>query len=168
MLRRGARRRGGPVAGRPPPAIAHAREREGVGLAPGQVLGRAPRAWPRSTGTDTSRAASRCRLVHPPLLSTRAHLRPRRARAARDPLTGVLTIKEFHRLARAPRWRGLAATAVRLAARPLRSRPFQGDERQGGARRGLLVLPCPRSPRRSRTPCARTTPSDAWAATSSG
>ena len=96
-------------------AIAHAREREGVGLAPGEVLGELltlGRVLDRHGHTEGREAVDWCILLYFERVTSELG-----ERARRDPLTGVLNHKEFHRLvgaevARARRYRGRLALVL--------------------------------------------------------
>ena len=96
-------------------AIAHAREREGVGLAPGEVLAELlalGRILDRHGYVQGREAVDWCILLYFERVTSELG-----ERARRDPLTGVLNHKEFHRLvgaevARARRYRGRLALVL--------------------------------------------------------
>jgi len=96
-------------------AIAHAREREGVGLAPGEVVGELlalGRVLERHGQTDKREAVDWCLLLYFERVTSDLG-----ERAKRDPLTGVLNHRAFHalvaaELARARRYRGRLALVL--------------------------------------------------------
>jgi diguanylate cyclase (GGDEF)-like protein len=96
-------------------AIAHAREREGVGLAPGEVVGELlalGRVLERHRMADRREALDWCVLLYFERVTSELG-----ERARRDPLTGVLNHRAFHalvgaELARARRYRGRLALVL--------------------------------------------------------
>jgi len=96
-------------------AIAHAREREGIGLAPGEVVGELlalGRVLDRHGHGDKREAVDWCLLLYFERVTSELG-----ERAKRDPLTGVLNHRAFHalvgaELARARRYRGRLALVL--------------------------------------------------------